>query len=378
MAWWELVLPLGVCMLFILIFKFTVETAQTTDTEYHGGILVSARYYEYYETWVSKMCSYDCNCTTDKDGHTSCQTCWKDCSYCDPTSARWVATNSIGETFSISEEYYKYLRKRWSSPEKFVELNRNINFHGDCGKDGDAYDIFWDKDPMTAVSTTTEHNYENKVQATHSAFDFVKVTKEDVQTYSLFKYPKVKGFTQDNVLGLDSLNWLREDEKNKFLQMTQYLNGKLGPEKHARIYWLFFRSKPPMAALMQEAYWDGGNDNELVICIGLSPSSRNIEWVKPFSWTPNKEILVDIREEIMMYHRFDVDTVLAVTHRNILSTWKRKDFKEFNYLTVDIPTWAKWVIWILTLLITGGICYWNVKNGFEADPDNPIKTITRY
>jgi hypothetical protein len=277
LTWWETVIPTASTVLFILIFKFTIQKTRTSDTEYHGALLVSARYYEPYETWVHKTCSYECNCEKDKDGHEHCQTCYRDCSYCDETGPRYTATNSLGENFSISKDFYDYLKKKWSSKEDKIELNRDIDYHGGCGKDGDAFEIRWNGDSSTAESTTTEHTYENRVQAAHSSFDFVKVTSQDVKTYSLYKYPNVSGFQQDNLLGIDSFTWIRPEEKARFRQMSKYLNGKLGPEKHARIYWLIFKDKPHLAALMQEAYWDGGNDNELVICIGLSSTSRTMD-----------------------------------------------------------------------------------------------------
>lgn len=379
LAWWELVVPMASCILFILVFKFTIRKIQTSDTEYHGALLVKARYYEPYETWVKKTCSYTTTCCCDSKGN-NCKTTthYYDCSYCDENSPRYTATNSLGEEFSISKTFFEYLEKKWSAKRTFVELNRDINYHRGCGKDGDAYDIFWDNQPLTSESTTTEHLYENRVQAAHSAFDFPHVTPDDVKEYSLFKYPRVSGFVQTNVLGIDSIPWMRAGETEKFQQLAKYLNGKLGPEKHARIYWLIFKDKPHMAALLQEAYWDGGNDNELVICIGLSSTSRNMDWVKPFSWTPNREILVNIREDIMKLRRFDSDSVIEITHRNVLSSWKRKDFKEFNYLSVDIPGWAKLVTWIVTLLITVGLCWWAIANHYEADPKDPLKTITNF
>jgi hypothetical protein len=373
LAWWEVVVPLMTCILFTVIFKFTVEKVQVNDTEYHGALITEARYYEYWETYVHKTCS-----RTTKVGKSTITT-YYDCSYCDRNPERWTVVNSLGNEFTVSKTYYEQLIKKWKATPKFFELNRDIDYSGSCGQDGDMYFIKWNKLPLTAESTTTDHWYENRVQAAHTAFDFPDVTEEDVKTYRLYDYPEIEGFHQETALGIDSIVWLKPKEKAEFKQWSKFLNGHLGTRKHVRIYYLFFLNSPQQAAFMQEAYWDGGNDNELVICIGVNSKNRRIDWVKPFTWSPERRIIPDIREDIMKHSNyFRVDDIATATWKNVEKEWKRKDFAEFSYITIEPPGWAKWVTWIVTILITGGLCYWAVVNDYVSDPDDPIKTITRW
>ena len=362
LTWWEVTIPLIACFLFILIFKFTVEKVQVDDTEYHGATVVEARYYEYWETWVHKTCYRTVKCGK------STVTIPYDCSYCDENPERWTIVNSLGEEFRISKKYYDHLVKLWKANPQFVELNRDINYHFNRGKDGDMYKILWDKNPLTAKSTTATHSYENRVQAAHSAFDFVKVTEEDVKNYKLYEYPEVDGWQQETVLGLDSLPSIPKNKIALFKQMSSYLNGELGPKKHARIYFLFFTSESQMAASMQEAYWDGGNDNELVVCIGIDPKTQNLKWVKPFSWTPNRRVIPDIREGIMNIGTLDPMRICRSVEGVVVNEYKRKDFKEFSYLTVEPPEWAIWTTAIITALITFFISRWATMN--EAEGNN--------
>lgn len=373
LAWWEVSIPLLACFFFISIFKLIVEKVQVNDTEYHGALIVKATYYESYSTWVEQTCSYTTTCCCDSKGG-NCQTTthYYDCSYCSTHNARWEVTNSLGESWGVNEDFYNYLMKKWSAIPQFVDMNRSINYYGGCGKDGDAYDIFWDKQWNTSEATTTSHWYENRVQAAHTSFDFVNVTKEDVSQYSLVKYPVVKSFQQNNILGADSISWFTSYEKNRLHQWGMYLNGLLGPKNHARIYYIFFEDQPHLAGKMQEAYWDGGNDNELVVCIGLSSKNKKIKWVYPFSWTPERKILVDMREDIMNLKAFDIDGIATITLSNVEKEWKRKDFKEFSYVTVDPPGWSMWVTFIITLIITGLLCYWAVVNEVDSRYD-PVK-----
>jgi hypothetical protein len=375
LAWWEIFLPFAVTFLFIVIFKFSVQKVQVSDTEYWGSTIVKARYYEYWSTWVERTCSYTTCNGYDKDGKcTGYTTHYYDCSYCDENSAYWEVTNSLGQTWRISQNFYNYLMKKWNATPRFIELNRSIDYDGRCGQDGDAYEIVWDRQWYSAESTTTEHFYENRVQAAHSAFDFADVSKEDVKTYSLQEYPKVDGFQQTNILGDTSIPWFTSYERGRLYQWGMYMNGELGPKKEARIYYIFFKDQPALAGKMQEAYWDGSNKNEMVICIGLSSRNKELQWVYPFSWTPNRRILVDLREDIMTQKIFNIDSIAQTTIANMEKTWKRKEFEEFSYITVEPPHWAKVTTWIVAIVITVLVAFWVVNNQFEADPENALKT----
>jgi hypothetical protein len=363
LVWWEVLVPLISCIVFISIFKFTVQLSQTDDTEYFGAVVVEARYYEYWETYEHRTCTRQVYTGSDSKGNAHYRTETYDCSFCDDHPAHWVLVNSIGEEFRVSQAEYNRLMKLWNSNPEFVDMHRNIDHGGfGCGKDGDMYRIKWDKRIETAIPTTTSHTYENRIQAAHTAFDFADVSVEDKSVYKLYDYPVINGFTQNTVLGLDSIRWLPRVDKESFLMQSNYLNAILGPIKHSRIFYLIFIDQPQMASLMQEAYWSGGNDNELVVCIGLNSRNPRIEWVKPFTWSPERKIIPDIREDIMRNAKFDPSWIIQVTEKHVLAEYKRKDFKEFSYITVEPPEWAIITTWILTILITYGVGYWVVKN----------------
>lgn len=365
LVWWEVIVPALVCFIFILIFKFTVERVQVNDTEYHGAIITEARYYEYWETYVHRTCTRTVSC-----GKNCTTTVSYDCSYCDENPEHWTVVNSLGNEFSVSKEYYDYLTKKWNDRPEFVELNRDIDDGGfGCGQDGDMYVVKWDGKPMTAEATTTDHWYENRVQAAHTAFDFVDVSEEDVKTYGLYDYPQLDGFKQETILGMDSAKWITKNQINRMKQWGKFLNGHLGVKKHARIYFLFFVDKSMLSGNMQEAYWDGGNDNELVICIGLSSKSKSIQWVKPFSWSPTGRIIPDVREGIMRNPEFNVDKIANSVWYNVDKEYQRRDFEEFSYITVEPPTWAMWVTFFITLIITAGVCYWAIVNDIDGSND---------
>jgi hypothetical protein len=274
----------------------------------------------------------------------------------------------------VSQTFYENLRRRWKANPQFVELDRDIDYHGNCGVDGDRYDILWDKNPHTAEQTVSSRSYENRIQAAHSAFDFPDVSENDVKTYKLFEYPEIDGFSQDVLLGEDSISWMNKSERKWAERLMQYSSGYWGPKVHGKIWVLLYEDCSQTSALMQEAYWDGGNDNELVICIGLSSKTKELQWTKAFSWTPHRKILVDLREDIMNTKYLNFNKIQDILNKR-MPDFKRKDFKEFNYITVEPPTWAIWTTFIITILLTIGLCYWAIVNDYVTDETDPVKRM---
>lgn len=368
-TWWEMIVPLAVAVGLTFGMKALFENLERKSDEYWGGLAVRAEYYESYETWDHETCT---RTWTDSDGHSHSET--YDCSHCDYTAPKWVLINNIGEKWDISEATYLRLVAKWKVKQVFYELNRSIDYYGGCGDDGDMYYITWDGNRETAEVTSSVHTYENRVKASRSSFSFLKIEKGDVVRYGLYDYPKVSDYTQNNVLGINKVKWLKPTEKAWFIREANFLNGNYGPKKHARIYFLFFVDKDRLAANMQEAYWTGGNGNELVVCIGLSSQNKRIQWVAPFTWSPVRRLIPDIREDIMKSNVFSIQNTINVVEKHVSSEFKRRDFAEFSYISVEIPTWSKVVIWIVVSMATFGMLYWSVSNQFVPDANNPLKT----
>ena len=100
-------------------------------------------YYEPYETYVHATYTRSVPCGSDGKGNTTYCTEIYDCSYCDDISASYYAVTQIGEKHPISSYNYERLVKKFKTTPYFVELNRNINYHSGCGKDGDSYFCDW-------------------------------------------------------------------------------------------------------------------------------------------------------------------------------------------------------------------------------------------
>lgn len=361
--WQEMIVPVAVSLIFILISYFSIKYASMKDVEYNGYTIVEARYYEYWETWVNKTCSYT---TTHSCGKNCTYTTvhYYDCSYCDHNPEHYEAIDNAGHTFDISKAKYQSLIKKWSAVPKFNELNRNINHHNGCGKDGDMYSINWNGKVESSECSVFEVPFENIVKVSHSAFQYPNISDESADSLKLFHYPEIYDYyKQRSILGLEYLgypSYKRDSIQTKF----EFINGNLGPKNKVKLFILIFKNKPIDIAFKQEAYWDGGNQNELVVCIGVNNRGA-IDWVKPFSWCDNKRIIVDTREDIASQKIFNADSIYYVCNNNIQKYFHYKDFKDFNYLTFE-PTMGQILfVYIGTLIVSLLSLWWCVKNEID-------------
>lgn len=370
-AKWELIIPSLFVTIFILFFKLIYELSSNYSTEYRGNLITSATYYEYYSTWVDKTCSREV-CSGSGENRT-CVTEYYDCSYCDENEPYWVVTDNEGNNHTISKKYYEKLIKKWSADPQFIDMNREIvkEYSGffsktlECGCDGDKYKIKWDKKPETSEANVYEHSYKNKVLNNNSAFSYGKISKEEAEKMKLYEYPEYYDFYKQNaILGLEKVKGLKNSNEiqNKF----EFING-LGYKTKNKTFVLLFPDRNLDVAFLQEQYWLGGNRNELVICIGYDSKTNKINWVKPFSWTDNKRVLVEIREEISELKYLDFDKIYVKVYNIIHKYFKPKNFDDFEYLDTEYSTGSYVFVYISSLIISILISIWIVKNEFREN-----------
>jgi len=352
-TWWEFFLPLATSLLFTFLMKIIIEKVQVSSKEYWGSLVERVEYYEDWNEYIHRTCTTTCCC--DSKGQ-NCQTQTYDCSYVlyHPPSWRIVTTNK--ETVSISESEYQRLKQKFNN-EQFTELNNN--YYTD---DGDMYSSSWPHDSTTAVPVTTVHYYDNRVKAAdQSVFHFRPVDKADIARYTLKKYPTITGYyNMQAVIGDSSEDALIADKK------LQYINGLLGAKKEIRIFVLVFKNQPVLAGFYQEWYWSGANMNEFVICIGVD-KERNVQWCKPISWTRSEILKSRIKSYVEGQKNLNLQAVVDYTRQQAEKDFVRRDFKEFNYLTVEPPTWAVVLTYILTVLVNIGVCWWAIRNEFTDE-----------
>ncbi len=350
-VWWEIFIPIVFSLLFTFIMKFTIERVQVSSKEYWGSLIDRVEYYESWNEYIHQTCTRSCCC--DGNGQ-NCGTESYDCSYVAYHPAYWQIVTTNGEVVTISESEYDKIKHKFNN-EQFVELDRNYHT-----QDGDKYFSRWLADSASAIPVTTIHHYENRVKAAdQSVFHFQKVGLADVKKYALKEYPKITGYYKMvSVIGDSSQDALIADKK------LQYANGVLGHKKQVRIFVLIFKNQPIEAGLYQEWYWSGANMNEFVICIGID-KERNVKWCKPISWTRSETLKAEVKNFVQSQKKLNLQAVADYTQIQVDKQFVRRDFKEFNYLTVEPPMWAIVLTYLLTALINIGISWWIINNEYE-------------
>ncbi len=353
--WWEPLIAIGSSLLFVFIFKISVEQSATSDTEYFGGVVIKAEYYEEWDEWIEQTCSSTCCC--DSKGE-NCTTTYYDCSYRQYHGPEWIMTDNTGNTWSISEKFYNELKVRWGNKQSFVELNRDY-----YRMDGNKFEAYWDRKEQTAEITTTERDYENRVQASHTIINYQEVDTTEKRIYKLYDYKKVSGWVQTPIFGVAGKNYIAG------LKKFDYLNGLLGQSKKMRCYVLLFNDVSEQAGYKQECYWKGGNKNEFIICIGLKKGV--IQWTHIFSWTRAEEPKIKIRDFILLDNSqkvcLDLLSLSNFCFNTLQGEYEHRSFKEFSYLSVD-PTGTQ-IIWcyIIILIINIGLGIFIIRNDLNNE-----------
>ena len=360
----ELLLSILGGVLAIIISYYSIKSVSLTDNEYNGYMIVEARYYEPWETYVHKTCSYTTTHSCGKNC-TYTVTHYYDCSYCDEHPARYTLLDTGGNEFSISKEEYNSYVKLWNhKTPQFVELNRDIEYYGGCGKDGDMYRVNWNGRIENSVASTTEISFTNILKSNHSAFNYPNISQEQAKKLSLYEYPTINNYYQKSVLGLDSINL----QNGKYLMnYVNYLNGTLGKQYKSKVFLLIFPNKDIDIAFKQEAYWDGGNRNEINVCVGTDKVG-NIKWVKVFSWNKDKLLSVNLREDIVQQKSLNnVSPICNIIDSNIKTHYKWRDFEDFNYLSFQPTTKQLILIYSITLIISLIILFIGIRNDINPE-----------
>lgn len=359
-TWFEFLAPVAASTIFIFGFKGCSEYVQTQDTEYWGGTLVKAEYYEEWSEWIHQTCT----CCCDEDGN-NCTT--YDCSYEQVHSPYWQVVSSTGESVKVSRSEFNRLVKKFGNKVE-VELNRNSC----CGNDGDKWVTKWQGERDLHECVVTMHTYENRVQASNSVFNYPEVVEEDKKRYQLYDYPNIyDDYKQRCILGKGDGSQ-KQAEKD-----LQYLNATLGGKKQVKVFILLFEDQPLQAGKKQEAYWKNGNKNELVITIGVD-KDKNVNWCHVFSWTEVQEVKIEVRNYVSTMDKLNLQKIVAFTHNEIETKWNRKEFADFAYLEIPMTTGQLLWLFILTIVVNCIVSYFMVVNDIEPEVTYRRKNTNQY
>jgi hypothetical protein len=350
--WWEIALLLAVSLITGASFKWIATSNLTKDYEYWGTRFERVEYYEEWDEWIEETCSEECCCDAEGNG---CSTTYYDCSYRDYHSEYYLKVDHLGNKYNITKEEYLRLKAKMGN-STFKDMNRDY-----YRIDGNMYFTTWNRKMEDYECISTIHEYENKTQAVKNVFNFPDVDSTDIETYGLFEYPKATGksrFYQRNILGFND-----PSAEHKL----QIVNGELGCQKQVRVYVLVYKNKPSIqTSHLQQAYWKGGNKNEVVITVNIDDNHKPT-WANVFSWSEREDFKVHIRDFILSQEKLNLDEIVDHSHKELKQNFVRKNFSEFDYLEVKLkPNQLMWSV-VVSIIINFIVSIFIVLNEARDD-----------
>lgn len=91
-------------------------------------------------------------------------------------------------------------------------------------------------------------------------------------------------------------------------------------------------------------------------------NSNNITWTKIITWSEEERLKVDVNADVFAMKQYDIEKISRYLGDKTAKNFKKKSFKQFNYLTVEPPTWAVTTTYLVTFLLTLGLAIFAVMN----------------
>lgn len=422
--WWEFGIPLFMTTGMIFGAKALTDHLGVMFTEFWGETIVEVYEQEPWNEWIHQTCTRQVACGVDADGNTTYCTETYDCSYQADYGPEWYCKTNIGNTYPMSERLHDSLVVVYGTGKKVVKTMKNhdsrdkavesdgTKFAGTrVGKTSNILQTVWPNTDETRKGVFTKHRYENRVKASDlTVFNISVVSDKLADSLELYDYPEEVGkYNMPVILG---------DVSYEVQEQFRKLNAKFGPSNQLRLWILLFEDKPAIVSSYQENYWVRGNKNELVICIGLKEGK--IQWAHSFSWALSGTLTAATASKVLELYEytvtsksgevfpiaipivkekisdvtgidtsmipsvlplpFDKNEVQEITKSEspVLNerTWnayynylnenlhrfERRPFAEFSYLKVEPSTGSIIIIYVLALIISGGINIWASRN----------------
>ena len=346
MVWWEYMALIVPSLLFIFITQLIMVSVNSSDTEYLGGYINRITYYEPWDEMVRVR-----HTRTDKDGDTEVYYTWER----EYHSERYTyVDNESNWEHYLSKKEYEIIKKRMGNKTVFRDMHRDYH-----RIDGDAYDIYWDKTIEHLYDITTPHSYTNKIKASqsHTIFKYSDISEEDAKELGLYEYPDIKLMNQNPIIG--------RNVTDKDKQRIKYINATYGKTHQFRVYILFYEGKNIEISEQQKAYWQNGNKNEFVVCLGTQQDS--VVWCNPFSWCDEPKLEVLTRDYFIQNPKVDIDAYGKWLQTQIPTKWKRKEFADFEYIRIGLSRGQYIALIIIMILLNIGISVFLVMNDIKNE-----------
>lgn len=323
----DLVLVVISLTLIGLIFWLDFR-AQTTSKEIWSGKIIGWEHKEEWDEWHPPV--------------TTCSGSGKNRS-CTTTPGYWEHHDA--------ENYIKTTDDGWVS---VYELPNGKKMNDSYPNETEELKKYW----KAGTPTASFHSYENRVKASYSVFKHEGINLED--------FPDLPDYPDDvrDRLYVDRI-FGKVPNKEKSLQKLDewntYLN-KLVPDpknkdkkmSYKQVNLIFVNvgeNKDIKYGHALQDKWQGGNKNDFVVSFSMDKDGK-VKWVYPFSWSEVEILKLEVSDYMMSLGEIK-DFVPVVDHvsAQIEEKYERKEFSDFNYLHIDLSSWAQFFMWLTCAIL---------------------------
>jgi hypothetical protein len=289
------------------------------------------------------------------------------------THTRTVGSGKFSHTEIYTTTEHRTHHEYWSRNEDYGNLNQEKNIErgefddlakqlggqidtekpGKSGFDSGDPNVYHVRNHTgVLIPLTTTRKWSNRVKAAPSCFSFPKVP-DSVKVFEWPKNPNPK--VSDRVMGI---------ARNRFTTLKwDQMCSRLGPSSRVNLIVVGFDSDDSGMGHLQEAKWFGGKKNDLVLCYGCADRSNKARWSYVFGWTEREDVKKNL-QTLLLGNELS-DELLPKIEAEVMKDYRLKDWTKFDYITVEPPTWAYFVLLGVMVLVQGGIWLWAFFNDSE-------------
>jgi len=333
-VWFEWLGSAAVAMLTAAIFHGCAIWGMTDDIETWSGYITKA---VHYPEWVEKYRqAHTRTVGTGKHAHTETYYTTEYRTH----SEHWTAFTQYDD-HEIAENFFREISGNFLS--LVTEDGRKSGFYSG---DPNVY-VAYNKTGFIYPTTLIRH-WKNKLKAAPSVFSFAKVPTNVV----VFAWPE----NPDWRISQRLLGTATQFDQLEFDRM----NSRLGPSKKVNVIMVGWANEDNQISEWQEAKWHGGEKNDLVICFGGMTRSKPASWARVFGWS--ESFLAKRNIESLMLKNPASPQLMAAIEKEINANYQIKEWKKFDYITVEPPSWCYSVFFIVVLLTQGGLYFYLHNN----------------
>ena len=335
-VWWEWLVGAILLPATALSIHYGMLSGELHDVETVSGHVVSTTHHPY---WLERYTTLVCTSTGKT---TSCHTQVHYSTH----PEYWSVRTSLGSMYHIDQNFHKEIVGEFGPVVAEDDGRSGL-------VDGDPYIyVSYNKKNTLDYPTNESNYYQNPMKLSGSVRGFRKLKENELK--EVHSYPSSNSvFVSNRLLG--------EAAKSIKINDWDRLNSYLGPKKHVNLIAVGFSSGAEKLCELEESNWLGGKRNDLVICFG--GSAKRPDYVKVFGWTDSSYVKSKLSSEIQEHGL--VPSSFNHIIETVESAYVWKDFKDFDYITVEPSFGHILVVLLMVCLVAGGwgyIAYVNETN----------------